>query len=185
MIALLDTYIGLVTAGGAISMAIAIIFFPFASIDPLMFAVLLTLAAVAQRIPVFLFRSSAISVSFAAVIASYVLYGPAPAVILGLAQACVNSVTPRRKPARKQADYLPWIIGAVLACLAVVAVVVWKVSQPGEMAKPTVASSTGSTSSAESCVSVGRCTSRCSIGVRPSVERWAVSAPGASRPAFR
>src|SRR5438128_4091088 len=68
-----------------------------------MYSLLFILSAVAQRIPVFLFRSSAYSVSFAAVIAAYVLYGPGAGVVVGLAQAVVNSITPRRKPARKVA----------------------------------------------------------------------------------
>jgi hypothetical protein len=67
-------------------------------VDPLMIAILITLAAVTQRMPVFLFRSSAISVSFAAVIASYVLYGTGVGVLVSLCQAAVNAVTPTRKP---------------------------------------------------------------------------------------
>jgi MFS family permease len=74
-----------------------------AGIDPLLVLIFITLAAVTQRMPVFLFRSSAISVSFAAVIASYVLYGSAVGVFVSLAQAAVNAVTPRRKPAVKVA----------------------------------------------------------------------------------
>jgi len=102
-----------------VSVATAAVFFPYSTIDPLMFALLLTLAAVAQRIPVFLFRSSAVSVSFAAVIASYVLYGPAVAVALGLAQAAVNSVTPRRKPARKVAfNFGSFTLSALVAGIA-------------------------------------------------------------------
>src|SRR5438128_8745802 len=72
-------------------------------LDPIMLVVLIGLACLAQRVPVFLFRSSAISVSFAAVIVAYVLYGTGAAVWIGLAQALVNSVTPRRKPLRKMA----------------------------------------------------------------------------------
>jgi putative nucleotidyltransferase with HDIG domain len=84
-----------------------------------MFVLLLVLAAVAQRVPVFLFRSSAISVSFAAVIAGYVLYGPAVAVFLGLAQAAVNSVTPKRKAARKVAfNFGSFTLSAFVAGLA-------------------------------------------------------------------
>ena len=67
-------------------------------IDPLMLAILVGLAAVTQRMPVFLFRSSAISVSFAAVIASYVLYGTGVGVFVSLFQAGVNAFTPKRKP---------------------------------------------------------------------------------------
>jgi HD-GYP domain-containing protein (c-di-GMP phosphodiesterase class II) len=53
--------------------------------------------------PVVLFRSSAVSVSFAAVIASYVLYGTGIGVFVALVQAAVNAVTPRRKPLIKVA----------------------------------------------------------------------------------
>ena len=72
-------------------------------LDPVMLAMLVALACLAQRVPVFLFRSSAISVSFAAVIAAYVLYGTGVGVWVSLAQALVNSITPRRKPLRKVA----------------------------------------------------------------------------------
>ncbi|MDQ2951264.1 MAG: hypothetical protein M3R54_03265, partial [Chloroflexota bacterium] len=58
----------------------------FEAIDPLMLAILVTLAAVTQRMPVLLFRSSAISVSFASVIASYVLYGTGVGVFVSLVQ---------------------------------------------------------------------------------------------------
>src|SRR5438876_699363 len=46
-----------------------------ATLDPLMFVLLLGLAAAAQRNPVMLFRSSAISMSFAITVAAYVLFG--------------------------------------------------------------------------------------------------------------
>ena len=72
-------------------------------VDLLMLAILVGLAAVTQRMPVFLFRSSAISVSFASVIASYVLYGTEIAVFVALFQAAVNAVTPTRKPLVKAA----------------------------------------------------------------------------------
>ncbi|HMC68186.1 MAG TPA: hypothetical protein VKJ07_03440, partial [Mycobacteriales bacterium] len=75
----------------------------FGAVDPLMFVILVLLAAVTQRMPVFLFRSSAISVSFAAVIASYVLYGTGVAVFVSLFQAGVNAFTPTRKPVVKAA----------------------------------------------------------------------------------
>jgi len=73
------------------------------SVDPLMLLILLGLAALTQRLPVFLFRSSAISVSFAAVIASFVLYGTGVGVFCALVQAAVNAVTPKRKPVVKVA----------------------------------------------------------------------------------
>jgi hypothetical protein len=73
------------------------------SIDPLMLIILVGLAAVTQRMPVVLFRSSAISISFAAVIASYVLYGTGIGVLVSLFQAGVNAFTPKRKPLVKAA----------------------------------------------------------------------------------
>jgi HD-GYP domain-containing protein (c-di-GMP phosphodiesterase class II) len=75
----------------------------FETVDVLMLAILIGLAAVTQRMPVFLFRSSAISVSFAAVIASYVLYGTGIGVFVSLFQALVNAFTPKRKPLVKAA----------------------------------------------------------------------------------
>ncbi|MDO8506436.1 MAG: HD-GYP domain-containing protein [Candidatus Limnocylindria bacterium] len=96
-------YVLTVTAIGAAGVAQAIrAGFP-ASIDPLMLAILIGLAAVTQRMPVFLFRSSAISISFAAVIASYVLYGTGIGVLVSLFQAAVNAFTPTRKPLVKAA----------------------------------------------------------------------------------
>ena len=92
-----------VTAVGALCVALAARSASFGSVDPLMFVVLVLLAAVTQRMPVFLFRSSAISVSFAAVIASFVLYGTGVGVFVSLFQAGVNAFTPRRKPALKAA----------------------------------------------------------------------------------
>src|SRR6266508_3198953 len=97
----LTTYFLLVAAAGAAALAAALPTIRPEAIDPLMLAILLTLAAAAQRMPVFLFRSSAISISFAAVIASYVLYGTGIGVVVSLAQALVNAFTPKRKPLLK------------------------------------------------------------------------------------
>lgn len=58
-------------------------------------------AGVAQRVPVFLFRSSAVSVAYAATIATFVLYGTGVALWVNLASAAVNAFTPRRKPFEK------------------------------------------------------------------------------------
>ena len=95
------SYVFVVAAVGALCVAQAARTTSFGQVDPLMFGVLIVLAAVTQRMPVFLFRSSAISVSFAAVIASYVLYGTGVAVAVSLFQAGVNAFTPRRKPVVK------------------------------------------------------------------------------------
>ena len=71
------------------------------TLDPLIVLLLVVIAAATQRMPVFLFRSSAISVSFAAVIASFVLYGTGIGMLVSLAQAGVNAFTPKRKPLLK------------------------------------------------------------------------------------
>jgi HD-GYP domain-containing protein (c-di-GMP phosphodiesterase class II) len=99
----IDLYVGAIALAGLIALVTGSRALRFDALDPIMIVVLIALACVAQRVPVFLFRSSAISVSFAAVIAAYVLYGTAPAMWVGLAQALVNSFTPHRKPARKMA----------------------------------------------------------------------------------
>src|SRR6059036_4339725 len=97
------TYIAVLATLAAVAIGYAVGTQSWATVDPAMFALILVLAAATQRVPVFLFRSSAISVSFAAVIAAYVLYGTGAAVWVSLAQALVNSITPRRKPLRKAA----------------------------------------------------------------------------------
>lgn len=99
----IDLYVATVTFAGLVALMAASSTQRTDALDPIMLAVLVGLACVAQRVPVFLFRSSAISVSFAAVIAAYVLYGTGAAVWVSLAQALVNSLTPRRKPLRKAA----------------------------------------------------------------------------------
>src|SRR5256712_5666255 len=98
---LMKTYVLLVAALGALALAQSLRTLSLAHVDPLMLAILVALAAAAQRMPVFLFRSSAISISFAAVIASYVLYGTEVAAMASLFQAGVNAFTPRRKPLLK------------------------------------------------------------------------------------
>jgi hypothetical protein len=103
MKARIDLYVWTIATVGLVAVIAASRTQSLTSLDPIMLGVLVVLACIAQRVPVFLFRSSAISVSFAAVIAAYVLYGTGAAVWIGLAQALVNSVTPRRKPLRKVA----------------------------------------------------------------------------------
>ncbi len=92
-----------VTALGAVAVAQALRTVQPASIDPVMLGILVVLAAVSQRVQIILFRSSAISVSIAAVIAAYVLFGTPFAVLVALVEALVNSFTPSRKPAVKVA----------------------------------------------------------------------------------
>ncbi|MGH2491153.1 MAG: hypothetical protein ACRDF9_06545, partial [Candidatus Limnocylindria bacterium] len=84
-------YVLFVATLGAAALAQSLRTLSLDRVDPLMLAILIALAAAAQRMPVFLFRSSAISISFAAVIASYVLYGVEVAVIVSLFQAGVNA----------------------------------------------------------------------------------------------
>src|SRR2546428_3987190 len=98
---LMKTYVLFVAALGALALAQSLRTLSLAHVDPLMLVILVALAAAAQRMPVFLFRSSAISISFAAVIAGYVLYGPEVAVVVSLFQAGVTAFTPRRKPLLK------------------------------------------------------------------------------------
>src|SRR5438270_12555155 len=102
----IDLYVDAVAFAGFIALLAASRSQRIDVLDPIMIAVLVGLACLAQRVPVFLFRSSAISVSFAAVIAAYVLYGTCAAVWVCLAQALVNSITPRRQPLRKSSFHL-------------------------------------------------------------------------------
>ncbi|HEY6958986.1 MAG TPA: HD-GYP domain-containing protein [Candidatus Limnocylindria bacterium] len=99
----LNLYVLLVAGAGALALAQALLGFHLSSIDPVMLGILLVLAAVSQRVQIVLFRSSAISVSIASVIASYVLFGTETAVLVSVVEALVNSFTPRRKPLVKVA----------------------------------------------------------------------------------
>jgi HD-GYP domain-containing protein (c-di-GMP phosphodiesterase class II) len=98
-----QVFVFTVAALGALAVAQAFRAASLTMVDPMMFGILLVLAAVSQRIQIVLFRSSAISVSIAAVIASYVLFGTPVAVMVALVEAAVNSFTPTRKPAIKVA----------------------------------------------------------------------------------
>ena len=98
---LASLYIYAVIAVGAACLVAGSLTVRTASLDPLMFVLLLGLAAAAQRNPVMLFRSSAISMSFAVKVASYVLFGLGVALWVNVVVAAVNAFTPRPKPARK------------------------------------------------------------------------------------
>jgi hypothetical protein len=98
-----DSYILAVVAGGAACLVAASLGVKVASLDPLMFLLLLGLAAAAQRNPVMLFRSSAISMSFAIKVAAYVLFGVGVALWVNVVVAAVNAFTPKPKPPRKAA----------------------------------------------------------------------------------
>lgn len=100
---LADLYISLVIAVGAACLVLASLTVRTAALDPLMFVLLLGLAAAAQRNPVMLFRSSAISMSFAVKVASYVLFGLGVALWVNVVVAAVNAFTPKPKPFRKAA----------------------------------------------------------------------------------
>ena len=94
-------YIGVIGALGLIVLVASSINAPTSVIDPLMFVVILVLVGFAQRNPVVLFRSSAISVAFAVTIAAYVLFGTHVALWATVVAAVVNAYTPKPKPARK------------------------------------------------------------------------------------
>ena len=72
-----------------------------AAMSWVMFVVIMVLVAIAQRNPVVLFRSSAISVAFAVKIAAYVLFGTPVALWATVVVVAVNAYTPKPKPARK------------------------------------------------------------------------------------
>ncbi len=94
-------YISGVATVGAVLIAWSTLSLGTAVADPITVVLLALLAGGAQRMPVFLFRSSAVSVAFAATIAAYVLYGTPIAIFVNLASAAVNAVTPKRKPFEK------------------------------------------------------------------------------------
>ena len=100
---LANLYIIAVIAVGAACLGAASLTVRPAALDPLMFVLLLGLAAAAQRNPVMLFRSSAISMSFAIKVASYVLFGIGVALWVNVVVAAVNAFTPKPKPLRKAA----------------------------------------------------------------------------------
>jgi len=98
-----DSYIFAVVAVGGACLVAASLGVRVASLDPLMFVLLLGLAAAAQRNPIMLFRSSAISMSFAVKVAAYVLFGVGVALWVNVVVAAVNAFTPKPKPIRKAA----------------------------------------------------------------------------------
>jgi len=96
-----DLYIAVVLLAGAVCLIGGSLRVSVAALDPLMFVLLLGLAGVAQRNPVMLFRSSAISMSFAVSVSTYVLFGTGAALWVTLVVAAVNAFTPKPKPIRK------------------------------------------------------------------------------------
>jgi len=98
---LANVYIATIAALGLIVLVANSINARTSVIDPVMFVVILALVGVAQRNPVVLFRSSAISVAFAVKIAAYVLFGTPVALWATVVVVAVNAYTPKPKPARK------------------------------------------------------------------------------------
>ncbi len=94
-------FIGAVVSLGAIWLVAGTIGIDPSRLDVRTVVLLAVVAAVAQRIPVQLFRSSAISVAFGATIATYVLYGVGIALWVNLASAVVSAFTPKPKPLHK------------------------------------------------------------------------------------
>jgi hypothetical protein len=90
-----------VAALGAIGLAEASLRVDVYPFDLPVIVMLAAGAGLAQRAPVFLFRSSAVSVAFAATIATYVLYGTGVALWVNLVSAAVNAFTPKPKPLHK------------------------------------------------------------------------------------
>jgi hypothetical protein len=98
---LANVYIGVAFLAGATSLVVSTLAVRASTIDPLMFVLLLGLGAVAQRNLIMLFRSSAISMSFAVITSSFVLFGPAAALWVVLVVAATNTLTATKNPARK------------------------------------------------------------------------------------
>lgn len=96
-----NAYIAILAALGVIVLITSSMQARTSSIDPVMFLFILVLVGLAQRNPVMLFRSSAISVAFAVKIAAYVLFGTPVALWATVVVVAVNAYTPKPKPARK------------------------------------------------------------------------------------
>lgn len=130
-------YIGSVVLAGLAAYVTGTLDIGSSPIDLPMVLFLAALAGIAQRLPVFLFRNSAISVAYAATIAAYVLYGTGIALWVNTVSALVNAFTPRRKPLRKAIVNV-----GVLAISAYVASTTYQVvggqTPPGDVL-PTVA----------------------------------------------
>jgi putative nucleotidyltransferase with HDIG domain len=96
-----NAYIGVLAALGLTVLVASSIDVRTSAIDPVMFVFILVLVGIAQRNPVVLFKSSAISVAFAVKIAAYVLFGTPVALWATVVVVAVNAYTPKPKPARK------------------------------------------------------------------------------------
>ena len=119
-------YIGLVAGLGLVVLVANSINVRTGGIDPVMFIVILLLAGIAQRNPVVLFRSSAISVAFAVKIAAYVLFGTPVALWATVVVVAVNAYTPKPKPARKILfNFGGMMLSTYLASLFLVITQIW------------------------------------------------------------
>jgi putative nucleotidyltransferase with HDIG domain len=96
-----NAFIGILAALGLTVLVASSIDVRTSAIDPVMFVFILVLVGIAQRNPVVLFKSSAISVAFAVKIAAYVLFGTPVALWATIVVVAVNAYTPKPKPARK------------------------------------------------------------------------------------
>ena len=96
-----NLYIGVIAVAGAICLLTTSVTVRTDSLDPVMFVLVMVLAGVAQRNPVKLFGSTAISVAFAVQVAAYVLFGVGLTLWVTLVVVAVNAYTPKAKPLRK------------------------------------------------------------------------------------
>lgn len=97
----LNGFIASIALAGSAILVVIFARLDLSGVDPLAAGMLFTLGALAQRTPVYVFRSSAVSVAYVATIAGYVLYGMPFGVLVSLGSAVVNAFTPRRKPLRR------------------------------------------------------------------------------------
>ncbi|HEY6960163.1 MAG TPA: hypothetical protein VI814_15180, partial [Candidatus Limnocylindria bacterium] len=93
----LTVFIALVSATGTVALIESARTFHLDAVNLVLLGLFVVLTAFSQRVQVVLFRSSAISVSLAYVIASYVLFGTETAVFVTLVETAVNAFTPKRK----------------------------------------------------------------------------------------
>src|SRR4051794_33913021 len=92
-------YVAAVVLAGAVGLALSAPSLPLNRIGEVGFFFLL--CALAQRMPVPLFRNSSMSVAFAIGFAALVCYGPATAIWVQLGAGLMMAVVPHRKPTIK------------------------------------------------------------------------------------
>ena len=101
----LRSYVAATFVAGAIALAAAVPGLPVARWHEVAF--FFVLCAVAQRMPVPLFRNSSMSVAFAIGFAALVYFGPATAVWVQLGAGLMMAVVPHRKPVVTPGTPLP------------------------------------------------------------------------------